>query len=212
MRIDHVVYAAGPEGMHATARRLADRLGVTAHDGGVHPRFGTRNMVLPLADRRYVEVVEVLDHPASDKAPFGQAVRAVSEHGGGWMAWVVSVDDLAPLEARLGRPSAPGNRHTPEGAVITWQQIGVKSLQADPQLPFFVRWDSTEHHPSGLAEADVTLAALHIAGDVDRIRHWLDLDGADGPWERDVEFEFMEHTPPCLESVTFATPEGSVTV
>ena len=40
-------------------------------------------MVLPLADRTYLEIVEVLDHPASDKAPFGQAVRARSALGGG---------------------------------------------------------------------------------------------------------------------------------
>ena len=59
----------------------------------------------------YLEVVEVLDHPASDKAPFGQAVRARSELGGGWLGWVVAVDDIAPLEAparprgRAGQPA-----------------------------------------------------------------------------------------------------------
>ena len=52
------------------------------------------NIILPLAHERYVEVVTVLDHPASDKAPFGQAVRARSEAGGGWMGWCVAVDDL----------------------------------------------------------------------------------------------------------------------
>ncbi len=212
MRIDHVVYAAGPEGLRATARRLADRLGVTAHAGGVHPRFGTRNMILPLAGERYVEVVEALDHPACDKEPFGQAVKAASERGGGWMAWVVSVDDLAPLEERLGRASAPGNRHTPEGFEITWRQIGVDALVTDPQLPYFLHWDSIEHHPSRLAEADVRLAALHIAGDVDRVRAWLDLDATDGPWETDVDFEFLGDRDPGLESVTFTTLQGAVTV
>ena len=38
-------------------------------------------------------VVEVLDHPASDKAPFGQAVRARSADGGGWLGWFMG----APL-------------------------------------------------------------------------------------------------------------------
>ncbi|GMA87142.1 hypothetical protein GCM10025868_23920 [Angustibacter aerolatus] len=83
--------------------------------GGVHPRFGTRNVVLPLLDRRYLEVVECLDHPASDKAPFGQAVKQRSADGGGWLGWVVAVDDLAPYEQRLGREAAPGNRHRPDG-------------------------------------------------------------------------------------------------
>ena len=118
-------------------------------DGGIHPRFGTRNRVLPLTDGQYLEVVEVLDHPASDKAPFGQAVRARSEAGGGWLGWVVSVDDIAPVEERLEREPVQGNRHRPDGVELRWRQLGVKGLQSDPQLPFFVQWESArEQHPS----------------------------------------------------------------
>ena len=76
MRLDHIVFAAGPDGLAGTTRRLADLLGEDFRDGGVHPRFGTRNAIMPLRDGMYLEAVEVLDHPASDKAPFGQAVRA----------------------------------------------------------------------------------------------------------------------------------------
>ena len=84
----------------------------------MHPRFGTRNAILPLTDGTYLEVVEVLDHPASDKAPFGQAVRARSELGGGWLGWAVSVDDIAPFEERLGREAVNGNRHRPDGVEL----------------------------------------------------------------------------------------------
>ncbi len=86
MRMDHVSYACERDGLLATTERISAALGVDAvRGGGVHPRFGTRNMIIPLADNKYLEVVEVLDHPASDKAPFGQAVRARSAAGGGWM-------------------------------------------------------------------------------------------------------------------------------
>ena len=88
MRLDHLSYAAGPDGLAGTAQRIGGLLGKSFADGGMHPRFGTRNMILPLADHTYLEVVEVLDHPASDKAPFGQAVRARSALGGGWLGWV----------------------------------------------------------------------------------------------------------------------------
>ena len=80
----------------------------------------------------------MLDHPASDKAPFGQAVRARSALGGGWLGWVVAVDDIAKVEERLGRESVQGNRHRPDGVELRWRQIGVKGLQSDPQLPFFI--------------------------------------------------------------------------
>ena len=50
----------------------------------------------------------VLDHPAADKAPFGQAVRARSAEGGGWLGWVIAVDDLARFEVRMGAASDRG--------------------------------------------------------------------------------------------------------
>ena len=142
MRLDHVSFAAGPDGLASTAQRIGGLLGTDFINGGVHPRFGTRNMILPLAGGIYMEIVEVLDHPASDKAPFGQAVRARSALGGGWMGWVVSVDDMRPVEARLGREAVKGNRHRPDGTELLWQQIGVNGLISDPQLPYFISWDA----------------------------------------------------------------------
>ena len=115
MRLDHLSYAAGPDGFQTTVDRLSELLGAEFVDGGVHPRFGTVNHILPLEGDRYIEVVDVLDHPASDKAPFGQAVRARKEMGGGWLGWVVAVRDMARMEQRLGRESVPGNRHRPDG-------------------------------------------------------------------------------------------------
>lgn len=212
MRIDHVCYAAEPDGMAATAARLGERLGVAAHNGGVHPRFGTRNMILPLAQDRYVEVVEVLEHPAADKAPFGQAVRARSAAGGGWLAWVVAVEALTPIEERLGRPSVEGNRHTPEGVELTWRQIGVKDLMADQQLPFFVRWDSMDHHPSHLEESPARLSGLRICGDAERIRGYLGLQAQEaGSWEDGVSFD-VEPGTPRLDQVVFETASGRITI
>ena len=112
MRLDHLSYAAGPDGLAGTAQRIGGLLGKKFTDGGMHPRFGTRNMILPLADHTYLEVVEVLDHPASDKAPFGQAVRARSALGGGWLGWVVAVDDISVVE----RTAVPMIRSRKPGA------------------------------------------------------------------------------------------------
>ncbi|NMR19861.1 VOC family protein [Cellulomonas fimi] len=212
MRVDHVSYAADPDGLRATALRLGSVLGVDPVDGGVHPRFGTRNVVLPLGDRRYVEVVEVLDHPASDKAPFGQAVRARCEAGGGWLGWVVAVDDLAPVEERLARPAVLGNRHRPDGVELRWRQIGVKGLLADPQLPYMIQWEVDDDlHPSVGGPADVRLAGLQIAGDPDRVRDWLDLAPDHTSAELDVTF-VAPHGTPGLLSVSFQTPAGLVQV
>lgn len=213
MRVDHVSYAADQSGVKATAHRLGEALGVTPVDGGLHPRFGTRNMILPLAHERYVEVVEVLDHPSSDKAPFGQVVRARSEAGGGWMGWVIRVDDeIEKVEARLDRKAVPGNRRLADGREFLWKQIGIKGTLADAQLPFFVKWGEGSPHPSQGASTDVTISALMIAGDPARVTDWL---GGHPPEETSsvIDFEFVApHGTPGLMSVTFNTPGGAVTL
>jgi len=210
MRLDHVSYAAESDGVRATAARLGSALGVDPVDGGVHPRFGTRNVVLPLGAGRYLEVVEVLDHPASDKAPFGQAVRARSLDGGGWLCWVVAVKDLGPIEQRFGHEAVPGNRHRPDGVELRWRQIGVKGLLTDPQLPFMIHWEtSPELHPSVGGPDDVLLTGLQIAGDPQRVSHWLGMDPDDVA--DDVEFTYVApHGTPGLLSVSFQTPDGIV--
>ncbi|MFL6062065.1 MAG: VOC family protein [Marmoricola sp.] len=210
MRLDHIVFAAGPDGLAGTATRLSALLGEDFIDGGVHPRFGTRNRILPLTDGTYLELVEVLDHPASDKAPFGQAVRARSELGGGWMGWVVAVDDMAPLEERLGRESVKGNRHRPDGTELLWKQLGVKGLQSDPQLPYFVEWQtSPDLHPSNGASGKISLESLEIAGDPARVTEWLG-QPVERPLE-DVKVEWVApNGTPGIVAVAFQTPNGLV--
>ncbi|MGJ9401713.1 VOC family protein [Arthrobacter sp. KK5.5] len=213
MRLDHVSYACGQDGLAATADRIKDTLGIESVKGGVHPRFGTRNVIFPLLNNQYLEVVEVLAHPASDKAPFGQAVRARSEMGGGWMGWCVAVDDLAPFEERLGRSSVPGNRKFPDGQELTWQQIGIKGLIADPQVPYMLRWDDgTENlHPSRALEPVGRISRISIAGSRERVREWLGTPEQSPLEGVDVEWQAPNGTPGIM-SVTFETPKGSITL
>jgi len=211
MHVDHVVYAVGPAGLLAEAERFENALGVKSRDGGIHPRFGTRMRLIPLTDRRYIEIVEVLDHPAADKAPYGQAVRARMELGGGWLGWVISVADLAPYEARLERQAVTGTRHFPDGRRLEWRQIGVKGLIADPQLPYFVSWVSDEDVRPSALQGEIKLTKLEIAGNQQRVADWL---GTDVPETFDgVEIDFVSESGyPGLDAVTFATANGDVRI
>lgn len=212
MRLDHLSYAAGPDGLDATATRLSEFLGEDFEAGGVHPRFGTMNRVLPLAEGRYLEVVSVLDHPASDKAPFGQAVRSRSESGGGWLGWVLAVDDITVAEKRLGRHAVPGNRRRPDGVELRWKQLGVRGLQADPQLPFVVEWGvDPSMHPSAGASGKVSLIALEIAGDPARVTQWLGQSTLGALSDIQVDW-VAQHGSPGVLAAHFSTPAGDVRV
>jgi hypothetical protein len=210
MHLDHVSFAVGPNGLAGTTADLGRLLNAPFLDGGVHPRFGTRNMILPLKNRQYLEVVEVLDHPASDKAAFGKAVRERSDAGGGWLAWCVSVDDMTEVERRIGRHAVPGNRHRPDGFNLQWRQIGTSSMRADPQLPYVTSWDiDPSEHPSQMADSDIELVAIDIAGSPQRLSDWLGEPAIHALETIDVNWT-APHGLPGIMAVTFRTPQGDV--
>ena len=171
MRLDHVSYVTSHDQLSDTVQRLGATLGTTFVDGGIHPRFGTRNFTAPLKNGHYLEVVCPLDHPATDSNAFGKAVSKRANEGGGWLTWVLSTDDIAPIETRIGRPAAEGHRKKPDGTDLRWKQIGVSDILQDKQLPFFIEWLTAEH-PSKDGNATATITKVEFAGDKEKIREY----------------------------------------
>src|SRR5699024_5156981 len=129
------------------------------------------------------------------------------------MGWVVRVSDLATVEARLERAAVDGNRTPPGHDEVVWKQIGIKGLIADPQLPYFIHWLSpTSQPPSALGPRnDVSIAEISIAAARDRVRDWLGTDAKKPISEISIDW-VSPHGAPGLQSVTFATPRGLVTL
>ena len=145
MRLDHVSYVTSHDQLADTVQRLGSRLGSTFVDGGIHPRFGTRNFTASLKNGQYIEVVCPLDHPATEQTPWGKAVSKKANEGGGWFTWVFSTKDIAPIEAKFGREAIEGHRTRPNGSNLKWKQIGVKEIADTREFPFFIQWLSTDH-------------------------------------------------------------------
>ncbi len=208
MRLDHLSYACTTSEVADVIQRIGSDLGGTFIDGGRHPSFGTRNFILPLAGGAYIEVVSALDHPAAQKAPFGRAVHHRAEDGGGWLSWVLAVDDITPVEERLGRPAVRGHRIRPDGVELRWYQIGVLDTMETPYVPFFVSWDcaATEHPSAG--GRDIGIEAIELCGDRAPVEEIfgvnIELDGIQVAW--------VEGDEPGISAVVFRTPAGSVRI
>ena len=163
MRLDHVSYVASRDQISDVVNRIGSQIGTAFVDGGIHPKFGTRNFTAPLLNGQYIEVVCPMDHPATDATPFGKAVKNKAEQGGGWLTWVVSTDNLLFLEKRIGRDAVIGQRRKPDGAELTWKQIGVLNLLNNAQMPFFIQWVSGIH-PSKDGTPKALMSKVNLSG------------------------------------------------
>ena len=164
MRLDHVSYVASHNQISDVVNRIGSQIGTAFIDGGIHPKFGTRNFTAPLLNGQYIEVVCPMDHPATDATPFGRAVKKKAEEGGGWMSWILATDNISKIEKSLGRKAVDGQRKKPNGSILQWKQLGVLEVLQDSQQPFYVEWVSKEH-PSSDGIAHSKLSELFIFGE-----------------------------------------------
>jgi hypothetical protein len=210
MQLDHVSYATSHDSVVDVIQRIGSQLGASFIDGGIHPQFGTRNFILPLKNSRYIEVVCPLNHPAADKTPFGQLVSKKVEAGGGWLTWVIAVEDLSPIEVKLERKAVEGHRKKPDGHELFWRQIGVLDTLDQSSNPFFIQWKS-KSHPSTEWASSVALSDIEIYGDPESLRQRYGLNGFFS--QGDIQFTWLQDdTETGIESVTFLTQNGSVRV
>jgi len=212
MRLDHVSYATTHDQISDVVQRIGSQIGTAFVDGGIHPRFGTRNFTAPLIGGQYVEVVCALNHPAAEQTPFGKAVSLKAAEGGGWLSWVLSTKNIGQFETRLGREAVEGHRRRPDGTDLKWKQLGIKELLADETLPFFIEWLSTDH-PSADGSPRSEIQSLEIAGDEAALRAYVGRDLSEATGDIDVKFvPVTEETGVGLVSVTFKNHSGDVRI
>ena len=213
MRLDHVSYVTSHDQLADTVQRLGSRLGTTFVDGGIHPRFGTRNFTAPLLDGKYIEVVCPLDHPATEQTPWGKAVSKKAQEGGGWLTWVFSTEDISPIEEKFGRKAVDGHRTRPDGTDLKWKQIGVKEITVSRELPFFIEW-LTEDHPSKDGNAVAKIKKIVIADKDQLADSWFKEDIVASLEEVSVEWLSPNEadTGNGIVSISLNTPSGIVII
>jgi hypothetical protein len=213
MRLDHISYVTSHDQLADTVQRLGSRISTTFLDGGIHPRFGTRNFTAPLMDGQYLEVVCPLDHPATEQTPWGKAVSQKAAEGGGWLTWVFSQDDISPIESQFGRKAVEGHRTRPDGTDLRWKQIGVKEISESRELPFFIQW-LTPDHPSKDGVPVTKIEKITIA-DTDQLSEsWFKNEIISGLGDVQIEWvnSLINDGLNGIVSVVLKSPSGSVII
>jgi hypothetical protein len=123
--------------------------GVRAAFGGVHPGRGTRNALLSLGERRYLEVMA--PDPAQGVTPQISRLPELKEPR--IVGWAAHPGNLQVFAERLRKASIAftgpraGSRQRPDGRILKWESL---TLQNDHGglLPFFIEWSADSVHPS----------------------------------------------------------------
>ena len=202
--IDHVVLAVADLG--EAGERLHREHGLASVPGGVHPRWGTGNRIVPLGGD-YVELIAVVDPEVGRSTALGRAVLALTDDGRDrWFAVCLSDSDIDATAERLGLTVEPGERSRPDGEHIRWRGAGIEDDHRAAWLPFFIAWEvPSALHPGRTAidhDADVLgIARVEVAGDAGRLRAWL------GPSGDGLPIEVVDGEP-GVRAVELATAGG----
>jgi hypothetical protein len=214
MRLDHVSYAASHDQISDVVNRIGSQIGTAFIDGGIHPKFGTRNFTAPLLNGQYIEIVCPLDHPVTDATPFGQAVKKKADAGGGWLTWVLATNEIQNVEKNMGRKSILGQRRKPDGTEIHWKQLGVLDTINNKELPFFIEWINS-FHPSLDGKAHASITEIKINGDINKILNCVRKEygfTVENNIDIDFQIDILNELDIGVTSIKFKTQNGFVDI
>jgi len=163
--LDHILL--GVNDLDHGIEWMEERSGVRAIFGGVHPGRGTRNALLSLGPRRYLEIIA--PDPQQANATSGNEMvnrlRVLQEPQ--LVGWAAHTNDLASLAQKAAAAGIAiegprdGSRVRPDGKTLQWKSFALKK-DFDGVLPFFIAWNSSSIHPSQDAPSGCTLEHFFI--------------------------------------------------
>lgn len=154
--LDHILL--GVSDLERGIAWVEQRTGVRAAVGGVHPGRGTRNALLALGPRHYLEIIAP-DPQQPGKGMFDQ-LAAMTEPR--LFDWAVHTGDIAAAAKQAVAAGfaidgpRDGSRARPDGKTLHWKSFNLKDDRGG-LLPFFIEWGRDSLHPSEDAPKGCTL-------------------------------------------------------
>ncbi len=173
---DHLLLGAGD--LDAGIDWVEERTGVRAVIGGSHPGRGTRNALLALAGRRYLEIIAADPAQGEGSSPDLRRLREPT-----LITWAAGTTDITAVARRISAAGLsspgprPGSRVRPDGRVLKWTTLGADTkfeIGGVNPVPFFIEWDSASAHPSEDSPKSCELITLEFEHpDADPLRRVL---------------------------------------
>lgn len=160
--LDHILL--GCRDLDEGIEFVEKQTGVRAAFGGVHPGRGTRNALLSLSEKHYLEIIA--PDPDQSEVPDRLGLQKFAEPRiVGWAAHPGNLDEFASrlraANVAFDGPT-PGSRKRPDGHLLEWKTVNLRD-DFHGLLPFFIEWSRNSLHPSADAPAACKIFDFQLA-------------------------------------------------
>lgn len=200
-QIDHLVWAA-PD-LDRAIDELQTRTGRRAIAGGAHPGNGTRNAVLGLGGRSYLEILAPDPAQATVATPAASLAKLAGPILHTFAVATGRLDRVAVKLEQAGLPHAgiiPMSRQLPTGRLVRWRLLIPTGHAYGPLVPFFIDWGDSPH-PADEAQDGCSLTRLSLT----HPEAW-----SLSPLLEKLEVEVEVHAGPASITAALETPSGMV--
>lgn len=160
VKLDHLMWAC-PD-LDEGVAEIATLTGVTAEFSGSHRGLGTRNALLSLGDRFYLEIIA--PDPAQPlEGNFGGRLQQLKSSG--LLAFAMMESSLSDLRDKFRRAGlkagepARTERETADGNLLVWELLFLAGI---PRAPFYIDWLDCVH-PARTSPTGCKLSSFHVA-------------------------------------------------
>jgi hypothetical protein len=179
---------------------VQEKTHVRAIEGGSHPGAGTRNALLSMGNRQYIEIISI-DTKQTSTSQTAELIRGLRAPQ--LITWAAATTNIVSLrhlaiEADFAfEGPINGSRVKPDGGILRWKTVKILTDCGDA-IPFFIEWDAGTEHPSADSPSGCRLVAFEIRHpEAVRVRETLRMLGITAtvrPGEK-LQFEAVVDTP-----------------
>jgi hypothetical protein len=161
--VDHIMW--GVHDFDKGIDYIEEKSGVRAVMGGVHPNRGTRNALISLGERTYLEILA--PDPAQPDVQDERVPRLKALTRPEIFTWIAGTQDIDAMEKRVkasGYSSSgieAGSRRKPDGSTLRWRYFDVEGHAGDV-VPFVIEWSEDSIHPATDSPKGCRLEKLHL--------------------------------------------------
>jgi hypothetical protein len=155
---------------------VREKTHVSAIKGGNHPGVGTRNALLSMGNRQYIEIISI-DPKQTATSRTAELIRGLRAPQ--LITWAAATTNILSLlhlvkEADYAfEGPLDGSRMKPDGAILRWKTLRALTDCGDA-IPFFIEWDAGTEHPSADSPSGCRLVSFEIRHpEVGRVRETL---------------------------------------